>query len=430
MMSLREQLLRGIGGIAGLKFVDLAIGFITSIILARSLGPDGYGAYSFILAAISTLALVSYAGLPALIVRETARYELSENWGLIRGMLRRSHQFAGASAVLIMVLTVLISVVFITADADSHRWTLLLLASPLIPILALSHLRAAVLRGLRRVIPGSVPEMLVRPGILLLAVMAIIYTGNLTPGAALLAQIVATAAAFVTGVALLRTVRQNNRLKDVTPEYEDRAWLSALLPFTGIAGVSFINAEFVTLFLGFIGSNDDVAIFRVAVSLGLIVALPLSLVESVIPPYITRLYNSGDRGAIKRLTQVVSLGTLLISILPAAGFLIFGKELISLLYGSEYLPAYVPLLAIAGGYTLVSGVGLSMILLYATEYHSSAFKISALGAVLTVLLCLMLIPVFGPLGAAVVVGLGKALRAMLFVFAARRHLGIKASLIW
>ena len=78
---------------------------------------------------------------------------------------------------------------------------------------------------------------------------------------------------------------------------------------------------------------------------------------------------------------------------------------------------------------IVNLVGLSMQLLYATEYHATAFRISVYGAVITLLACLFLIPIFGVLGAGIVLGFGKALRAVLFVVGARRCLKIKTSLI-
>ena len=79
---------------------------------------------------------------------------------------------------------------------------------------------------------------------------------------------------------------------------------------------------------------------------------------------------------------------------------------------------------------VVNLVGLSMQLLYATEYHTSAFRISLYGAFITVFICSFLIPVYGALGAGIALGFGKALRSVLYVAEARRLLKIKTSLIW
>ena len=197
-----------------------------------------------------------------------------------------------------------------------------------------------------------------------------------------------------------------------------------------MAGVSFLNVEFINIFLGLSGTNQDVAIFRTAANIALFVALPLTLIESVISPYITRLYHAGELGKLQKLVKMVSLFALLASAVPAAALLFFGVEVITLLYGNDYAPAYSALVVIVIGYMLVNFVGLSMQLLYATEFHGSAFRISAYGAIVTVLLCVILIPFFGALGAGIVLGFGKAIRAIFFVIEARRLLKIQTSLIW
>jgi O-antigen/teichoic acid export membrane protein len=170
--------------------------------------------------------------------------------------------------------------------------------------------------------------------------------------------------------------------------------------------------------------------FRAAANIALVVALPLAIIESVISPYITRLYHAGDLGKLQKLTQVASLAALLTSAVPAIVLLLFSTEAIIILYGSDYAPAFSTLVVIVLGYVIVNLVGLSMQLLYATEYQASAFRISTYGALVTVLLCSFLIPFFGALGAGIALGLGKALRAALFVVEARRRLEIKTSLIW
>ena len=98
--------------------------------------------------------------------------------------------------------------------------------------------------------------------------------------------------------------------------------------------------------------------------------------------------------------------------------------------GNNYIPAYGPLVFIVLGYLCVNLVGLSMKLLYATKYHSSAFHLSGYGAIFTIVICVFLIPPFGALGAAIALGFGKVLRASLFVWKAKRLLGIKTSLLW
>lgn len=412
----------------GVKLVNLALAFISSILVARSLGPAGYGAYAFIMSLVSLLALLSCLGLPELVVREIAKYEQSSEWGLIRGLLHQGHLFVAGIGVLLMLLVAMASLIFSTST-ELDRWRLLLIALPLIPVIAMANLRTAALRGLRRIVMGAIPEMVIKPAAFLMALLWLVFIGKATAETAIVAHVGAALGALFVGILLFRRVAAE-KVKSAAIEYKNREWLSALLPFMGLAGASFLNVEFINIFLGLSGTNQDVAMFRAAANIALVVALPLALIESVISPYITRLYHAGELGKLQKLILAASLAALLTSAVPAIVLLLFSAKTIIIFYGSDYAPAYSTLVAIVLGYVIVNLVGLSMQLLYATEYQASAFRISAYGALITVLLCSFLIPFFGALGAGIVLGFGKALRSALFVVEARHRLEIKTSLIW
>lgn len=426
--SLQRDLLKSLSGMAGVRLINLALAFVSSVLLARSLGPASYGAYAFIISVVSSLALFSCIGLPALVTREVAKYEQLNKWGLIRGLLRKGNWFvAGVSSILILFVS--IAYINFSTSSELDRWRLLLIALPMIPAIAYSNLRMAALRGLRKIVLGVIPDMIIRPAVFLVAFLCLVFFDKVTIGAVIILQVVAALVAVTIGFILVRKVYVE-KIKIATIEYNNREWASALAPFIGLAGVSFLNVEFINIFLGLSGTNQDVAIFRTAANIALFVALPLTLIESVISPYITRLYHAGELGKLQKLVKMVSLFALLASAVPAAALLFFGVEVITLLYGNDYASAYSALVVIVIGYMLVNFVGLSMQLLYATEFHGSAFRISAYGAIVTVLLCVILIPFFGALGAGIVLGFGKAIRAIFFVIEARRLLKIQTSLIW
>ena len=154
-VGLRRELLRGLSGVAGAKLINLALAFISSILLARSLGPEGYGAYAFNMSIVSSLALIAYLGIPAFLTREIAKYEQLNYWGLIRGLLRKSNQLVAGISILLMLIGALISL-FLLTSSDLDVWYLLLISSPMLPMIAQINVRVAALRGLRRVVLGLV----------------------------------------------------------------------------------------------------------------------------------------------------------------------------------------------------------------------------------------------------------------------------------
>ena len=89
-------------------------------------------------------------------------YETKSEWGLIRGLLRWANK-----AVLIVSsgLALLAAVIMSTLVSHQDRLVLisLLIALISLPLITLTRLRQAALKGLNRVIAGQVPEMLIQP---------------------------------------------------------------------------------------------------------------------------------------------------------------------------------------------------------------------------------------------------------------------------
>jgi ABC-type sugar transport system permease subunit len=70
---LRSRLAREAFWTVVLKSANTLLGFVTTVLLARLLGAEGYGIYAYALALVSLLAMPAHAGLPNLVLRETAR---------------------------------------------------------------------------------------------------------------------------------------------------------------------------------------------------------------------------------------------------------------------------------------------------------------------------------------------------------------------
>ena len=66
-----------------LKFASLGLGFLTSVVLARLLGAEGFGDFSFPMAIVELLLVPTTLGFPSLVVRELARYQVQSKWALL-----------------------------------------------------------------------------------------------------------------------------------------------------------------------------------------------------------------------------------------------------------------------------------------------------------------------------------------------------------
>ncbi len=158
------QILRGGLGSLAFKLTSAGLLFGLTVLLARVLGPAGYGVYAYVFALVSLMAVPAELGLPHLVVRETARAHVHEQWGLMRGLWRWAALASGVLAVAIAVvaggLAWGLADGFSSLQLATFAWGLLL-----VPLIALGNLAGAAVRGLRHVLLGQLPGLVLRPAL-------------------------------------------------------------------------------------------------------------------------------------------------------------------------------------------------------------------------------------------------------------------------
>ena len=69
----------GISSIA-IRIVGTGLAFALSVVLARTLGAEGFGIYSFVLSLLIFLSIPIQAGFPNLAVREISKSHQDNDW--------------------------------------------------------------------------------------------------------------------------------------------------------------------------------------------------------------------------------------------------------------------------------------------------------------------------------------------------------------
>ncbi len=91
------------------RFGATGLSFVTSLFLARLLTIESYGAYYFMMSALSLLAMPSGLGLPSIVTREVAASLGRGDWSGIKGILRYSYGLSAAASLLVVSLALAIS---------------------------------------------------------------------------------------------------------------------------------------------------------------------------------------------------------------------------------------------------------------------------------------------------------------------------------
>ncbi|WP_196259680.1 flippase [Pelagibacterium limicola] len=427
--GLKGQLLRGGVGSVAIKIGSTLLNVGLAIVLARALGAEGFGVYSFVFALITIMAIPAQMGLPNLVVRETAKAQAGENWGLMKGLWRWSSLMALGMSAVLMAIGALAAWIF-AANLPEGGIAVFYWGLVLVPLVALGNLRGAALRGLRHVVQGQLPEFILRPAFLIGLVLAAHFglsARALTASDAMMLHAVASLMAFMIGAWLLLRARPVELKAAQNPEVHTRLWLASAVPLAMIAGMNQLITNTDVVMLGFFKAHADVGYYKIAVQGAVLVALVLSAANLVVMPHIARLYAQGDLKRLQRVATTSARSTAMFSLPAFLVIVVFGREIIGILFGNEFEPGYTALVILACGQlinALASSVG-PLLSMSGHERHLSQVLFAMVG--LNMALNYALIPMFGITGAALATATTIATKNLILWGVVRRHLGIDAS---
>lgn len=384
------------GGMTALRGLSTLSGIVLSILLARGLGPEGYGRYLYAVAVAHMLAMPLLAGLPTLLMRQIAVYRGAADWAGLRGVLRWALRLVRVSTV--GVLFVGAACYVLLGAFGTQADPLIFLALPLVVCLVFMHLASAILRGFEYPLWGSLPDGTIRPLLLLGFVGLFAVSSSLSPVTAILAHSLAASCA------LLWAWRMCNRhclgIPEAEPRLESRAWFASLIPLGLTTGAALINRRLDVFVLGLLSTKPDVAIYGLASQMAGVSLIGQTIVNSIIGPRLARMNVEEDNEGLQKLMnyccRLSSLGAFVV-----LTFLVFlGEETILLLVGTAFTGSSTIAIILGVGYFFSASMGPVALLLNMTGHEVLTMKIVSGSALANAILNVCLVPEYGAVGAA------------------------------
>ena len=154
------------------------------------------------------------------------------------------------------------------------------------------------------------------------------------------------------------------------------------------------------LMLGFMGTTEDVGFYGVALKLSLFGAKIISSFCIVFAPIISDLWNRDRATELKELYVTVSRW-IFISSLPIFLALILFSDSLMNIFGSEFVTGSEALIILAIGQFLSAATGAAGMMVLMSGHSKLELLNVAVALVVDVILCLLLIPGYGFMGAAI-----------------------------
>ena len=399
--ELVRHLAKGAAGTFSLKTLGLVFSFVTAIVLARLLKATGYGVYAYAVSWATLLYVPGMLGLDILLVRNVASYGATADFARLRGLLAAAYMAGGiASVVIALAAGVGLAWFGVTPDALPA----VLLAMLLVPLMSITRISAAALRGLHRVVAGQLPEFGLRPPLLLglLAAFSILLGSSFGPVAAVAAFVLAAAIAAVVGVWQLRRHAWPS-ISGAHARYEIRQWAVSALPLLLIGGLGVVNTQTDIVLLGILRGPADAGIYRVASRGAEFIEFVLLAVNAPLAPMIARVYTRGEAARLQTLITSSARVITVLSVPLAVSLIVFGNAYLAL-FGSEFTDGRAALAILSVAQMVNALFGSVGIVLTITGHERDSLRGLLAAGVVNVGLNLLLIPSLGTVGAAIATG--------------------------
>lgn len=408
--------------------VSTPISLLTSIVLARALGSESFGQYTFIMALLPILVLPIVGGLPQLLTREVASYSHAGEWALYRGVVRAADLWVILLSLIAFVLYISIGSITSWLPVEG-KWGLLSIVILLVPLHGLMAIRNGTIKGLGFPALAELPLKAVQPIVLLLTCITLNALGLLTVRSALWAQVGVASITFVFASILFFMIRPEVA-QACTPSYRPRAWLVSIFPFALISLVATLNAQVGIVMLGVLGNDEAVAALRIGSQGAQLVVLSLGLVNMVISPHIVKTYREGNSRRLQQLSRQSARSAFMLALPVGLILLIFGKPLINLAFGEEYTDvAYFPMVILVVGQLFNVALGPVGNLLTMSGFEKLTLLGQFFGLVTTIILALVLISILQEIGAALAVTAGLVVWNCIMGYLVSKRLNIKPGIL-
>jgi O-antigen/teichoic acid export membrane protein len=375
---------------------------ILSVALARKLGPDQYGTYSFAVWLIGLGALLSNLGVASATTRFVAAYVGSGDRKGLQWVVRATLRGRILVAVPMALAMIPISMVLVGDHAGpAARYYPLLISLGLVPY-ALHQAFQGTLKGFQRYDYSTLSLVV---GLLLKAVIAValVWLGY---GILHLLTLEAVVWALAAGLGLLFVRRLVQGPFSRPDSGQSRETKRSLTRYAAIASflilVDFIiNDRSEMFFLGLFRPDADVGYYSLAFAMS---SYPIMLIPgalgTVLMPIISEQFGRGDSTRLGAIYHTSARYLMMLSFPLAAGGIVMARPLVLALFGPEYTDMVLPTqILFAARSTFAVSMATSSVI-WGTNRPQFFLFLSIFLVPVNVIACLLLIPSFGMEGAA------------------------------
>ena len=412
-----EKPLETISAGAGIVFIGLIIskflGFFYRLIVAR-IGPEQFGLLSLGLVIFGVIGIVSVLGTNEGVLRYASYYREKKDLARVKGTFLYSLRLTSLFSIILAILVFIFSdFISINIFHDERLSIILKIIAFAIPFDSLRNIFYGMNKAYKEIRYYVISKNIIENLAKVIFTLILVYLGYGVLGAAIA---YALAIFFSFAIILLYTEKKIFSIvsNKITTIYDKKQLLSYSIPllfyYVVILAISWTD----TLFLGIFRSAAEVGIYNAALPIALLVYVFPNALLALFVPVLTDLYARGDKEKFSLTYTTVTKWVFLINLIILSMLILFPKKILLTLFGADYISGYsvLVILSVANFLYALSLTQNQSLLVY--ERTKPISVITAIGAGINVILNVILIPVYGILGAGIATGIALAIMSISF----------------
>jgi O-antigen/teichoic acid export membrane protein len=416
----QRSFITAVGAVSAIRLTGGVLLFLSQMLLARWMGVDAFGVYSYAWAWVAVLGPLAGLGYAGMSVRFLATYRVQGADAPIRGLLGLGRVLTLASSAIVAACGLW---VVATVAGDSPYASALQVAFLAIPLLAFLGLDAAYARGFNWMALSAVAEQIGRPAALIVFGWLLM---KLSTGATARSYVIICVLAYLVAVLAQHLVVRKKIHATIGPgraDLDTRVWLRVSGAMLLLTGAEMVRMNTDLVLVGTLLGPADVGVYTAAVRTATLVSFVLNVTSVVAQPALASLHAENRRAELARFVATTTRSIFITSLLIGAVLGLCG-QLVLARFGPGFTAGYPALLILIALHVLVAGFGPLTSLLLMTGHQGAAAAIYGVSVISNAALNILLIPRFGITGAAVASGLNLLLAQIALAVVVRRRLGL------
>jgi O-antigen/teichoic acid export membrane protein len=374
------------------------VSFVAGIVIARVIGADQYGMFNVARSVLESCGIVSPLGLDLALQRHLGSAPERLSTRLRQLTFFRLLTFGVAIIPPALAASGLSSYVEQSIFRYPDFADVLLVTLIALPFATDIAVLGGAYRGVLNPAPFMLANFVVQPTVRLI-IMGLMFV----LGFRLWAVVVATSASYIISWGMLALVARKDLDGSGSPDQWDWADIRSALLYSPSLGASMVFFVWIrsadSLFLGHFGSATDVGQYAAILMVAQLVGLLAEALGQTLGPRVAQRYWNNDLAAMEDLLAENIRRMTLVSA-PIFAAILFWGDRIDLVLGPTFAVDARVVALVSAKIFLQTIFGYSGFALSMTGWHVRETTLLGCGFLLSVLLCAVLVPPFGQIGAA------------------------------